>query len=374
MKTVVILQEYVPQYRNAFFERLITLGAEDSIHIKVAAGRPNASQNMRQDQVDAAFVLPIKQREFRVGSYRFVLRNTRPATRDADLIVMEQARRNIDAYALLFSPWRRRKICLWGHGRDFVRRPSRLSRALMARLTTAADWFFAYTEGSRAAVVAAGFPADKTTVVNNSIDTDELQKQMADISSEEIAAFRRKYDLTTSTALFMGGLDESKRLPFLLEAGRRAHRKDADFRLVVIGSGDQKAYVESTASKEPWLTYLGPRFGKQKALAIASSAILAMPGRVGLIAVDSFAAGRPIVTTTWPWHGPEFEYLIDGRTSLMSVDDEEAYANAVVALLNDKERLTAMQQWCRDSMAEYSIDAMASRFFRGIQMALASTQ
>jgi len=372
MQTVVILQEYVPQYRIPFFERLIALGAANSVQITVAAGQPNNKQKERQDSVAASFVSPICQREYRLGKHRIVIRKTRPVVDSADLIIMEQARRNLDAYRLLLAPKRGRKICLWGHGKDFVLSPSRFERALLTRLTNASDWFFAYTESSRDAVVRAGFPAAQTTVVRNSTDTRKLQEQLLRISEEEIAEFRTEYNLTNSTAVFIGGLDESKRLPFLFEAGRRAYAKDANFRLIVIGSGPQKDYVERLANEEPWLRYLGPRFGEEKALAIASSAVMAMPGRVGLVAVDSFAAARPIVTTAWPWHGPEFEYLVDGSTCLITADNEEAYADALVALLQDARRLTEMKEACRNSRLEYSIDGMATRFFEGIQRALAS--
>lgn len=372
MQTVVIIQEYVPQYRVPFFERLIALGDAHAIQIRVAAGKANDKQNKRQDSVVAEFISQIRQLEFNLGKRRIVIRDTRPVIQSADLIIMEQARRNLDAYRLLLWPWRTRKVCLWGHGKDFVLSPSWFSRTLLTRLTNAADWFFAYTEGSRDAVVAAGFPAAQTTVVRNSIDTRELQEQLLEISPEEIAEFRKKHKLTSSTAVFIGGLDESKRLPFLFEAGRQAHEKDTDFRLVVIGSGPQKDYVENLAKDEPWLKYLGPQFGREKALAIASSEIICMPGRVGLVAVDSFAAARPIVTTTWPWHGPEFDYLTDGQTCVVTTDNAEAYADSLVSLLRDRTRLAAMQESCRDSRADYSIDAMASRFFKGIQMALAA--
>ncbi|MDP9986466.1 glycosyltransferase involved in cell wall biosynthesis [Arthrobacter oryzae] len=371
MRRVVIIQEYVPQYRYPFFERLIALGLENSIEIQVAAGQPNQKQNRRGDSVDASFIVPIRQREYRIGKRRVVIRNTRPATKSADVIIMEQARRNLDAYRLLLRPWGRKMICLWGHGKDYVMGPSWLSRALLSRLTNASDWFFAYTDGSRDAVVRGGFPAEKVTVVRNSTDTSELQEQLLRVSQEEVLEFRKAHDIKSSTAIFIGGLDESKRLPFLFEAGRRAYDRDRDFRMIVIGSGIERDYVERRAREEPWLNYLGPRFGKEKALAIAASDIISMPGRVGLVAVDSFAAALPIVTTEWPWHGPEFEYLVDGETCKIAGDNEDSYADAMLDLLRDKRRLALMKDSCRKSMEEYSIDGMASRFFSGIKMALA---
>lgn len=371
-KTVVILQEYVPQYRIPFFRQLIKLGSENGIQIRVAAGTPNQKQNLRQDGQSASFIEEIPQREFSIADARLVLRHVGPAIRSADLVIMEQARRNIDAYWLLLAPHRNKKICLWGHGRDFVSTPSWLRRRAMTHLTQAADWFFGYTEGSRAAVVAEGYPVGKTTVVRNSIDTTDFQTNISQITSAEVDEFRRLHDLHTSTAIFIGGLDESKRLPFLFQACSQVYDQNHEFRLLVAGSGQLREYVEDIAKTEPWLTYLGPLFAQNKALAVASSDLICMPGRVGLVAVDSFAAGRPIVTTAWPWHGPEFDYLTHNKTCLITEDDAGSYAQALHELLNNRAELERMQAACRNSRATYSIEQMASRFFEGIQRALAS--
>lgn len=155
---VVILQEYVPQYRVSFFRRLIELGKENGIDIQIAAGAANKEQNQRQDGSSAEFILPLSQLEIRIVKMRIVFRRVRPVIAEANLVIMEQARRNVDAYWLLLSPWQRRKICLWGHGRDFVTSPSWIRRRAMSRLTSAADWFFAYTEGSRESVISGATP------------------------------------------------------------------------------------------------------------------------------------------------------------------------------------------------------------------------
>jgi glycosyltransferase involved in cell wall biosynthesis len=240
----------------------------------------------------------------------------------------------------------------------------------MARLTRAADWFFAYTEGSRDMVVSAGYPLAQTTVVQNSIDTSELQSDMSSISPAEIEDFNRHCGLGRATGIFIGGLDESKRLPFLFEACRLAFEEDRNFHLLVVGSGPLREYVERFANDKPWVTYLGPLFGREKSLAIAAADVICMPGRVGLVAVDSFAAGRPILTTAWPWHGPEFEYLEDGKTCVVSADVVTSYAQALMRLLSDGEQLKEMQQACRSAVGNFTTDEMAARFFRGIQLAL----
>lgn len=369
--SVVILQEYVPQYRVPFFRRLIELGVENGIDIQIAAGTANGKQHQRQDGNSVEFAIPISQVEIRIANTRLVFRRVGPAIATANLVIMEQARRNLDAYWLLLSPWQRRKICLWGHGRDFVSSKSWLKRRVMARLTGAADWFFAYTEGSRNSVVSEGYPLEQTTIVQNSIDTEDLQREISRISEAQVTEFRGKNNLTQLTAIFIGGLDESKRLPFLFDACRHAFEMNENFRLIVVGSGPLKKTVEALAETEPWLRYLGPLFGSHKALAIAAADVICMPGRVGLIAVDSFAAGRPIVTTAWPWHAPEFEYLEDGKTCVISDDAELSYAETVVRLLTDRQELQSMQEACRSARGRFTTEEMADRFFEGIQRALA---
>lgn len=367
---VVILQEYVPQYRVAFFRRLIELGEENGVDIQIAAGTANKKQHQRRDGSPAKFIVPISQKEIAIGNVRLVFRHVRPVINSANLVIMEQARRNIDAYWLLLSPWRRRKICLWGHGRDFVTSPSWIKGLAMARLTRAADWFFAYTEGSRESVVSLGYPDAQTTVVQNSIDTTDFQNDISRITHAQVVDFRRENQLRNLTAIFIGGLDESKRLPFLFDACRQAFDMDKNFRLLVVGSGPLRESVLKLTETQPWLRYLGPLFGHEKALAMAAADVICMPGRVGLVAVDSFAAGRPIVTTAWPWHGPEFEYLEEGKTCVVSADGERSYADAMMRLLTDEQRLQRMQEECRSARGKFTTEEMAARFFEGIQRAL----
>ncbi|WP_442544875.1 glycosyltransferase family 4 protein [Arthrobacter sp. KN11-1C] len=370
--TIVILQEYVPQYRVPFFRRLIELGAQNGVEIQVAAGVANKKQHQRQDGVPAEFIIPISQKEIRIANLRLVFRRVRSILDSADMVILEQARRNVDAYWLLLSPWRRKRICLWGHGRDFVTSPSWFKKQAMARLTQAADWFFAYTDASRDSVVSIGFPTARVTVVQNSIDTTDLEEYVAGVSPAQLSDFRSKNTLGTLNAIFIGGLDESKRLPFLFEACRSAYRMDDRFRLMVVGGGYLSETVKNLAKSEPWLRYLGPLFGREKALAMAAADVICMPGRVGLVAVDSFAVGRPIVTTDWPWHGPEFEYLEDGKTCVVSADEESSYADALMSLITDRQRLHGMQAACRSTSKRFTTEEMAARFFGGIQQALVS--
>jgi glycosyltransferase involved in cell wall biosynthesis len=368
--SVVILQEYIPHYRVAFFNALVQKANAKGIAISIGHGRAGGGQAARNDGADTSNSFPIRQREVRVAGRRVVVRNAGAAVWGSDLVILEQARRNIDAYRL-FAPWRRgAAIALWGHGRDYTVRSSRLEKFLLRALYLRASWFFGYTKGGVEAVVSGGFPRSATTVVQNSIDTTDLKGRVRAVSDDELRSFRDRLDLSGPTAIFIGALDSSKRLDFLLEAASLIQAKHPQFRLLVSGDGPLRGLVEDAAAVASYVRYIGPLRGQEKATALAACDIIAMPGRVGLVAVDSFAAGIPIVTTSWPWHAPEFEYLTAGVNAEISEDTCAGYAATVVSLLEEPLRLLRLRQGCLDSSEIYTIDSMASNFLRGIEDAL----
>jgi glycosyltransferase involved in cell wall biosynthesis len=149
-----------------------------------------------------------------------------------------------------------------------------------------------------------------------------------------------------------------------------AHTLDHDFRLLIAGDGDMRGDVESWALQYSWVTYIGPVSEVDKAVALASADVLSMPGRVGLVAVDSFAAGVPIVTTDWAWHAPEFEYLEDGHNSVVTADQATIYARALTELMCDREVLNRLREGCLTATQVVTVAAMAENFLEGIRQAL----
>lgn len=365
MKRVVIVQEYIPTYRKQFFEELTRLALAQAIEVEVIAGLPLGKQSER---ADAELIIgpPIRQYELRFRGRRLVFRRIRSRISGADLVICEQARRNIDLYFLLFNGQRSFQIALWGHGKDYVRRSSRLDRFLQKLITLKADWFFAYTPEGARAVEGLGFPGERVTVVRNAIDTAGIAREMESVTLQDVHDFRAAHGLTTNTAVFIGGLDSSKRVPFLLEAASRAHKIDPSFRLLIIGDGSDRPLVEQAVQDPSGVIFTGPLTGKQKTIALMAGKVIAMPGRVGLVAVDSFAVGRPVITADWPWHAPEFDYLNDGIDSLVTADDPGIFAEEMVALMKDGDRLKTLQAACLSKAKLYSIETMAERYLDGI--------
>ncbi len=107
---------------------------------------------------------------------------------------------------------------MWGHGRTYTKRAGRLQERVKQWLTLRSRWFFAYTQGGAQAVIRLGFPAERVTVVQNTIDSTSLRELVAQERENANEEFREKYGLDTATAVFVGGLDASKRLDFLIAA------------------------------------------------------------------------------------------------------------------------------------------------------------
>ncbi|MGW8880454.1 glycosyltransferase [Streptomyces mirabilis] len=380
-KRVLVVQSYVPAYRTAFFEQLEALLASAGVALEVAHGSPVKDQEARGDAATCGCTTQVPTMRWSAPGGRHLSwhRLARLAD-DAHAVVLEQALHNLEAYPLLFRQYaghlgrRVRPVAFWGHGRSFSKPQSRVEAWAKDVLTRRGAWFFSYTDKGAVHVASQGFPGERITVVHNSIDTvglsETCDRAQRSGTTEYADAARLRYQhnlMVGRTALFLGGLDAPKRIPFLLDAARRIDQDLPGFRLLVAGEGPARSLVEHAAARPgSAVIAVGRAVGRRAALLGAVSDIMLMPGAVGLCAVDSFALRTPIVTTFWPLHGPEFEYLTDGRNAVVAPDDPAAYAAAAVALLRDRGRLAALTDTCAKDASMYSIENMAARFSSGL--------
>ena len=206
------------------------------------------------------------------------------------------------------------------------------------------------------------------TVLNNSIDTSQLRNDLLSVSPEEIRIFEATHGLTPGkNALFLGGVDERKGIPFLVEASRFAAELDPGFRLLIGGDGNQSPLVQKMEAEGAPVRHLGRLTGRRKAIAMRAAKVLAIPEWVGLVAVDSLAAGVPIITTEFHRHAPEFEYLRNGSNCLIVEHEPVAYGSALVELLHNAKQRERLEAGCRRDVRGLSIEEMALRFTQGIE-------
>jgi len=371
---VAIVHPWMPHYRVEFFERLRTSLDASGVTLEVAYGSNPPFARDRGDEQGLSWGTRLNDRQFLLGGRSVVHRELWKPALEADLLILEDALRNTDTYRYLLGRSRPHKpTAFWGPGKTMDKTVGRIERGVKVALLKKADWWFSYTEETGNYLSASGIPAERITAVGNTLDTSALSEARNSLTDFEIGTRRTQLGLTAGhTALFMGGLSATKNLDLLVTAGRLVHARDPQFRVLVVGDGPERERLAEVAAEEDFLVMLGPLFSaREKALVAASADLMVMPGLVGLVAVDSFALGLPIVTVEqWP-HAPEFAYLRSGENAVIGNTDAKAYAEAIERTLADKDQLQQLTDQCLRDAELYSLDAMVSRFSDGILGALA---
>jgi glycosyltransferase involved in cell wall biosynthesis len=369
---LLIIQPYIPAYRQPLFAALKNNLADNGLQLAVASAQAHGEDHLRGDDTSAlAADFLLDERRVRFGQKSLIYRQLAPAIESfrPGFIIVEQAIKNVESWPILLreSGRKRPSVAMWGQGRSYSTTQSALEAHAKAWLTRRTDWFFAYTQAGADHVVSNGYPRRRTTVLLNSTDSRALRSQIAGLTVVEVEAYRALHGLTAGrTALFLGGVDSRKGIPFLLAAAKETARRLPGFTLLIGGSGDLAAEVIREQETGGPIRYLGRIEGRSKALALAATDVLMIPEWVGLVAVDSLAAGRPIITTRHRSHSPEVEYLQDNKTAVFTEYNIESYASEVVALLHDRLKLEAMQIECFEAANSFSIEGMAQNFTSGI--------
>jgi glycosyltransferase involved in cell wall biosynthesis len=95
------------------------------------------------------------------------------------------------------------------------------------------------------------------------------------------------------------------------------------------------------------------------------------PGAVGLGILDSFASGKPLLTTACSTHGPEIEYLRPEHNGLLAEDSRGGFEKALIRLASDAGLRKRLSLAAAADSGRYSVEAMSQAFVAGVRGALA---
>jgi glycosyltransferase involved in cell wall biosynthesis len=375
--TVVIVQKYVPRYRQSFFEGLRTELARRGVEFTLLHGDPAGLDETKNDAVGLPWATKIRNHSVSIHGKTVVWQPVWRRVADRDLVIVEQATKLVSNLALLLAQrFGGPRIALWGHGVNLQADEhvvTRLAEKVKRRYTRLPHWFFAYTESGATRVRAMGLPEERITVVDNAIDTTALTREVRSVSNTEVAAAREGLDLRGgNVGLYLGALYLEKRVSFLVESAKRIREIVPDFELLVAGTGPEADVITEAAARHDWIKALGPVFGREKAVLGRLAKVIVMPGAVGLVVLDSFAMGTPMITTDVGYHGPEIDYLEDGVNGVVlpAAADARSFAARVAAVLTSDAQLAELRAGCARSADRYTIDNMIRRFADGICAAL----
>lgn len=364
-KSVLIVQPYVPAYRMTFFDRLIAELALHGVRCRVAAASPPAEQSARGDAVRAPWIVDYRPRRLKFMGRTIGLGGARHLWDEEDGVIVGLLGSSLDTTRAIVEGRRRRlKVGLWGHVKPYVNAGNRLDLAIEAWQLRNCSRVFAYTPGGHAYAVSKGVDPGLVTTVMNATDTSRLVAARDSLTSEEVFDFMKTHNLKKGrTVGYIGGLDASKRIGFLAETLDQLWLSDPDIKVVVGGRGSE-AHLLDAARSRGQVAMLGYASPEDQALIGRVSSALVMPGRIGLVAVDALVLQRPILTTQWPYHAPEHEYLVESKTCFSSPNNVLSYADLIRSFLNSKVRSSTgvgARDW------EYpTLDKMVDNFSIGV--------
>jgi L-malate glycosyltransferase len=366
MKRIVVIQEVLPQYRVPLFEMLRDGLDDHGVELTLVYGQGTAAYQARRDALQLPWAHAVHNKVVALPRTEATL-TWQPVVRkalSADLVVVEHANRHLTNYLLLamraakIGP----RVAFWGHGANLQsRRPDGFRERWKAVTTRMPHWWFAYTEGSADRVASRGFPRERITVLQNSIDTSAYHG--AEVPRDPHGC------------VYLGSLYADKRIGFLLEAGELIARQLPTFTLTIVGDGPHRDLVTAASRRHAWLNYRGAAFGDEKSALVRGRSLMLNPGLVGLGVLDAFAARTPLVTIAGAVHSPEFEYLVPGRNGIVLPQGSTPgeYARGVLSALTDTAGLEELRRGSEHTSRQITLPDMHRRFQHGLMEALAAT-
>ncbi|TET09974.1 MAG: glycosyltransferase [Candidatus Atribacteria bacterium] len=243
-----------------------------------------------------------------------------------EIVIIEFALSIISNWFFLFlKPFFKYKIILWSHGynrkRGFNPKIS-LSDKLRRYWMNKADAIILYSYNSKKLIEPFVLKREKIFVAPNTLDTkrlvrirDDLEKSGKGTIRREIN-FKKKYNL-----IYLGRLLKEKEPDRLLDVFKIVSRKLKSIELHFVGDGPlySKLLEKSVGlNVRFWVSVSDDIFlGKL----LFSSDLMVLPGYMGLSVVHSFCFDCPVATQIQgkqgPFHSPEIEYLINGKTGFL---------------------------------------------------------
>ncbi len=185
-------------------------------------------------------------------------------------------------------------------------------------------------------------PDESITVVKNGIDASEFE-------GGDPQRFRREFPQAgENVALFVGRLERSKGLDYLIPAFARASAQVTDATLAIVGGGGEEyvGRLKDLAGREgveSKVFFTGRIPQDLLPDAYAASSLVVLPSLMegfGISLLESMAAGRPCVATRV---GAIPELLADGKSGLLvNPADSRALAEALTRILSDRDLAHAL--------------------------------
>ncbi|MCS5735575.1 glycosyltransferase [Herbiconiux daphne] len=334
---MAITQPYVPAYRLPLWQGVLDELARNDVECRVFYGGDSeqlAIRARRGDGVVPDWATQVATRTWRPSKRlpKFMYRNLPKPWRDKrTLLVTEMQVSNLNAWKAAATG---RPFITIGHGISETTDQNRIATFLEGRLNRLAAHVLTYTERGREHVIESSrTDPSRVSAFRNSTDTRQLEDALRSVVDDDQVAFRTKHGIPVDAqiALYLGAINEHKRVDLLVDAARAVFARDDSWWLVVAGDGPEASKLHALAVESGRVVMLGQVGPEVFSTAATLSVLLVNPGRVGLVAVDALVMHLPILTTSAGDRAPEFEYLREGIDVVEVEPSIDSYADAWVS-------------------------------------------
>jgi glycosyltransferase involved in cell wall biosynthesis len=229
-------------------------------------------------------------------------------------------------------------VLFWAHGWRQRERP--VKRKIRNLFFNLADRLFVYAERGKQLGEEAGYPAEKISVVYNSLDVDYADNIIRRIETGELR--ERPQNLFAEPArpllICTARLTPACQFDLLLEAASSLMAGGRPVNILLVGDGPDRDRLERMARQRGLSVHFYGACFEETVLGqfIYHADLTVSPGKIGLTAMHSLMYGTPAIT-----HGnldqqmPEVEAVEIGRTGLLfEQNDPQSLADAIAAWLD----------------------------------------
>jgi glycosyltransferase involved in cell wall biosynthesis len=229
----------------------------------------------------------------------------------------------------------------------------RLRRSLELYAFKNADRCITVSEGMKRKIVSEGVEEERLIVIPNGVDTNLYRPAKEAEEEGKIAS--------------VGRIEHEKGFDVLIKAVNLV-LKERECSLYIIGFGSKEQELKELASKlgiESQVKFLGRLPPPEVVKHLQTCSFFALPSRYesfGMVYTEAMACGKPVIGTKTV--GPD-EVIEDEYGFLVPVDDVNALAEKMLALLEDKELRKKMGRAGRRVAEEkYSWDVIGKRIIK----------
>lgn len=344
---VLFIQNVLFAYRVAFYNGLVKAGFDVTVM--------HSGQAVDQERLFNELIVPQKK----IGPFSY--QTSRPDFNNFDVVVsMFDLHWPMNVLPALFK--RKYRFLFWGHGLGRNNLGNKLRRWLVNRV----DGIVVYSQQAQNKLLGIGVETDKIYVANNTV---EVENHGVDD------------EVTPSDFLFVGRLQERKRIDLLLKAFHRMLQKGdipEEIKISIVGDGQPRQELEELAENlgiADRCKFWGAITSNTELKPIFNRSIAYMsPGPMGLGINHALAFGVPMLSDSSQVHGPEAAILSDKNSVMINANEDEQrielFADAMVDMVQHLQKYQAYRVQAYQDYIDYcSMDRMVEGFANAFNLA-----